>query len=142
MKDSSMVVVNLTDSTQFERTKDFRFRHKDMDVTAMVPGLIIEAEGVGNAQGQVDATKVKFDPDEFGIQVAEEQQIMNNKPSSPKGAVYRQSGGNGRERGPGFRQWSPVFCQCSPELRQWWPVHGQCGRRSRRSGRRGSSASE
>ncbi len=78
-KADSVVVVDLTDSTQFERTKDFRFRHKDMDVTAMVPGLTIEAEGVGNAQGQLEAKKIKFDPDEFAIEVAQEQQIQANK---------------------------------------------------------------
>lgn len=78
-KDGSLVVVDLTDSTQIERTKDFRFRHADMDVTAMVPGLTIEAEGVGNAQGQLEAKKIKFDPDEFAVEVAEEQQILANK---------------------------------------------------------------
>jgi outer membrane protein OmpA-like peptidoglycan-associated protein len=78
-KDGSLVVVDLTDSTQIERTKDFRFRHADMDVTAMVPGLTIEAEGVGNAQGQLEANKIKFDPDEFAVEVAEEQQILANK---------------------------------------------------------------
>jgi outer membrane protein OmpA-like peptidoglycan-associated protein len=78
-KADSVVVVDLTDSTQFERTKDFRFRHKDMDITAMVPGLTIEAEGVGNAQGQLEAKKIKFDPDEFAIEVAQEQQIQANK---------------------------------------------------------------
>ena len=34
------------------------FRHKDMDLTAMVPGLTIEAEGVGNAKGQLAAKKI------------------------------------------------------------------------------------
>lgn len=91
-KDGSMVVVNLTDSTQFERTSDFRFRSKEMDVTAMVPGLNIEAEGVGNAQGQLDASKIKFDPNEFGIQVAEEQQIMNNKARAQKAQSTANSG--------------------------------------------------
>ena len=45
----------------------------------MVPGLTIEAEGVGNAQGQLEAKKIKFDPDEFAIEVAQEQQIQANK---------------------------------------------------------------
>jgi outer membrane protein OmpA-like peptidoglycan-associated protein len=78
-KSGSLIVVDLTDSTQIERAKDFRFRHADMDVTAMVPGLTIEVEGVGNAQGQLEAKKIKFDPDEFAVEVAEEQQIQANK---------------------------------------------------------------
>jgi len=83
-KDGSLVVVDLTDSTQIERTKDFRLRHADMDVTAMVPGLTIEAEGVGNAQGQLEANKIKFNPDEFAVEVAEEQQILANKSAAKK----------------------------------------------------------
>jgi outer membrane protein OmpA-like peptidoglycan-associated protein len=78
-KSGSLVVVDLTDSTQIERTKDFRFRHADMDVTALVPGLTIEVEGVGNGQGQLEANKIKFNPDEFAIEVAQEQQILANK---------------------------------------------------------------
>jgi outer membrane protein OmpA-like peptidoglycan-associated protein len=50
-----------------------------MDVTAMLPGLTIDAEGTGNSKGQLDATRVSFTPDEFGIEVAEEQQILANK---------------------------------------------------------------
>jgi len=45
----------------------------------MVPGLTINAEGVGNAKGQLDATKITFDPNTFAIEVAEEQQIDANK---------------------------------------------------------------
>ena len=33
-----------------------------MDVTAMVPGLTITADGVGNGKGQLDATKITFNP--------------------------------------------------------------------------------
>ncbi len=91
-KDGSLVVVDLTDSTQIERTKDFHFRHKDMDVTAMLPGLGIEAEGVGNAQGQLEAKKIKFDPDEFAVEVAEEQQIDANN-AAAKQAQFRANQG-------------------------------------------------
>ncbi len=91
-KDGSLVVVDLTDSTQIERTKDFHFRHKDMDVTAMLPGLGIEAEGVGNAQGQLEARKIKFDPDEFAVEVAEEQQIDANN-AAAKQAQFRANQG-------------------------------------------------
>jgi outer membrane protein OmpA-like peptidoglycan-associated protein len=75
------VIVVITGNTKIERKKgkiEF-FRHKDMDVTAMVPGLGIEAEGVGNAKGQLVASKITFIPDEFAIEVAEEQQIQANK---------------------------------------------------------------
>jgi hypothetical protein len=75
------VVVNLLEDTKIERKKrkiGF-FRHTSMDATAMVPGLTIEAEGVGNADGQLDAKKISFTPDEFAIEVAEERQIMANQ---------------------------------------------------------------
>lgn len=76
----SVVVVNLTDNTKIVRKKGtFKLRKSDMDVTAMVPGLTIDAEGVGNAKGQLDASKIAFSPDEFAIEVAEEQQIEANK---------------------------------------------------------------
>ncbi len=55
------------------------FRRSDMDVTAMLPGLTIDAEGVGNAKGQLEASKIAFSPDEFAIEVAQEQQIEANK---------------------------------------------------------------
>lgn len=52
-----VVVVKLNGSTKVERTKyKFPFyRRVDMDVTALLPGLNIEAEGVGNSVGQLDA---------------------------------------------------------------------------------------
>ncbi len=51
-----------------------------MDVTAMLPGLTISAEGVGS-KGQLDANKITFNPDSFAVEVAEEQQIEANKAS-------------------------------------------------------------
>ena len=50
-KTGATVVVSLTDDTKIERKKDFRLRRADMDVTAMVPGLTIDVDGVGNAKG-------------------------------------------------------------------------------------------
>lgn len=81
VKDGSDVAVNITDSTKIERKKAKHtfLRKSSMDVTAMVPGLTIEAEGVGNAKGQLDASKISFYPDTFAIEVAQEQQIMSNK---------------------------------------------------------------
>src|SRR6202041_3667563 len=55
------------------------FRHTDMDVTAMVPGLTIRAEGLGNSKGQLDAAKIVFTPDSFAVEVAQEQQVLENK---------------------------------------------------------------
>lgn len=80
-KSGSLVAVLVTDSTKIERKhgKIEFFRHSDMDVTAMVPGLTIDAEGVGNAKGQLAASKITFTPDEFAIEVAEEQQITANR---------------------------------------------------------------
>ena len=68
------------------------FRHKDMDVTAMVPGLTIDAEGVGNAKGQLAASKITFVPDVFAIEVAEEQQIQANKASAAKAQTTANQG--------------------------------------------------
>jgi outer membrane protein OmpA-like peptidoglycan-associated protein len=81
VKDGSNVAINITDNTKIERKKAAHafFRKSEMDVTAMVPGLTIEAEGIGNTKGQLDAAKISFYPDTFAIEVAEEQQIMGNK---------------------------------------------------------------
>jgi outer membrane protein OmpA-like peptidoglycan-associated protein len=91
-KSGTKIVVDLNDDTKIERThgKVEFFRRTDMDATAMLPGLTIEAEGVGNAQGQLVAKKVTFDPDEFAIEVAEEQQIKANQAS----AAHAQSTAN------------------------------------------------
>ncbi len=81
-KSGELVVVNITNNTKIERKKQqgFKFyRHTDMDVTAMVPGLTIEAEGLGNSKGQLDASGISFTPDEFAIEVAQEQRILANK---------------------------------------------------------------
>jgi outer membrane protein OmpA-like peptidoglycan-associated protein len=85
-KSGEVVVVRIDDNTQVERTKyNFPFyRHFDMDVTALLPGLTIEAVGVGNSVGQLDARKISFSPDDFAIEVAEEQQILANKASTER----------------------------------------------------------
>ena len=43
-------MVKITDDTKIirDKSKVAFHRHEDMDVTAMVPGLTISAEGVGN----------------------------------------------------------------------------------------------
>jgi outer membrane protein OmpA-like peptidoglycan-associated protein len=80
-KTGSMAVVKITDDTKVLRDKStFGFpRHQDMNITAMVPGLTISAEGVGNAAGQLEATKITFSPDVFAVEVAEQQEINANK---------------------------------------------------------------
>jgi outer membrane protein OmpA-like peptidoglycan-associated protein len=80
-KTGSPALVKITDDTKILRDKSkiaFK-RHEDMDVTAMVPGLTIRAEGVGNANNQLEASKITFSPDEFAIEVAQQQQINANK---------------------------------------------------------------
>lgn len=83
-KTGALAMVLITDDTTILRSKSklvFR-RHEDMDVTAMVPGLTIDAEGVGNGSGQLEASRITFSPDEFAIQVAQEQQIIANNSAS------------------------------------------------------------
>jgi len=85
-KSREVVVVRIDDSTKVERTK-FKFpfyRHVDMDLTALLPGLNISAEGVGNSAGQLDAHKISFSPDDFAVEVAEEQQVLANKASTER----------------------------------------------------------
>jgi outer membrane protein OmpA-like peptidoglycan-associated protein len=80
-KTGSPVWVKITDDTKIIRDKSkvaFK-RHEDMDVTAMVPGLTIKAEGVGNADNQLEASKITFSPDAFAIEVAQQQEINANK---------------------------------------------------------------
>jgi outer membrane protein OmpA-like peptidoglycan-associated protein len=81
-KSGTVAILSLSDDTKIERDKSFRLRGKEMDITAMVPGLTVSAEGVGNAKGQLDTKKISFNPDEFAIEVAEEQQIEANKASA------------------------------------------------------------
>jgi len=76
-KDNSSKVVNITGSTQIHR--DGFLSEKTMNATALVPGLTINAKGVMNEQGQIDAKKISFRPDAFAVTVAQEQQIMANK---------------------------------------------------------------
>ncbi|SRR5216683_2033511 len=80
-KTHEVVTLNILDATQIERENHkFPFyRHTDMDVTALLPGLTIKAEGIGNSNGQLEASKISFTPDDFAIEVAQEQQVLANK---------------------------------------------------------------
>src|SRR6202020_701990 len=54
-KTGTSAIVKITDDTRIVRNKSkvvFR-RHQDMDVTAMVPGLTINVEGIGNSTNQL-----------------------------------------------------------------------------------------
>src|SRR5271157_4520240 len=77
-KDGSTVALKVTDTTKIEREKRM-LGHKDMNVKALVPGLIVKAKGVRNADGQLEARKITFTPDAFEVTVAQQQQIMDNK---------------------------------------------------------------
>jgi outer membrane protein OmpA-like peptidoglycan-associated protein len=80
-KSHEVITVSIGDATQIER-KNHKlpfYRHTDMDVTALLPGLTIEAEGVANSNGQLEASKISFTPDDFAIEVAQEQQLLANK---------------------------------------------------------------
>ena len=83
-KSHDVIAVSIGDSTKIERDKHkFPFyRHTDMDVTALVPGLTIRVEGLGNSNGQLEASKISFTPDEFAVEVAEERQVLANKTSA------------------------------------------------------------
>jgi outer membrane protein OmpA-like peptidoglycan-associated protein len=93
-KSGATAIVVVNDTTKIERKKfshEF-FVHKDMDMTALVPGLTIAAEGVGNAKGQLIAKTISFVPDTFSIEVAEEQQILNNQSAAAKAQATANSG--------------------------------------------------
>ena len=93
-KSGAKTIVDITNDTKIERKhgKVEFYRHADMDVTALVPGLTIEAEGVGNAKGQLVAKKITFTPDEFAVEVAEEQQILANQAAAAKAQTTASQG--------------------------------------------------
>lgn len=91
-KEDTSSIVNITDSTIIKREKSFRLRKADMDVTAMLPGLTISAEGVGNSKGQLDADKITFNPDTFAVEVAEEKQIEANKSAATNAQATANQG--------------------------------------------------
>jgi len=80
-KSHEVITVSIGDATQIER-KNHKlpfYRHTDMDVTALLPGLTIEAKGVANSSGQLEASEISFTPDDFAIEVAQQQQVLANK---------------------------------------------------------------
>lgn len=61
-KDLGKVVVGITDSTKVQAPTGL-FRHKDMEMTSLVPGLEVRLKGVGTDNGQVQADRIRFDED-------------------------------------------------------------------------------
>ncbi len=80
-KSSEVIVVSIGDTTHIERKKHKfpLYRHTDLDVTALLPGLTIEAKGIGNSNGQLEASNISFTPDDFAIEVAQQQQVLANE---------------------------------------------------------------
>jgi outer membrane protein OmpA-like peptidoglycan-associated protein len=93
-KSGQLFVVNITDNTRIERKQGHLrfFRHTDMDVTALVPGLTIEAEGRGDAKGRLEAEKISFSPDEFAVEVAQQQEITGNRTAAKQAGAEGQQG--------------------------------------------------
>jgi outer membrane protein OmpA-like peptidoglycan-associated protein len=93
-KSGQLVVVNITDNTKIERKTGHLqfFRHTDMDVTALLPGLTVEAEGRGDAKGRLEAGKISFSPDEFALAVAEQQEILANRTAAKEADSAAQQG--------------------------------------------------
>jgi outer membrane protein OmpA-like peptidoglycan-associated protein len=92
-KDGNTTIVDLGDNTQYKRVKGaFRLRRQDMDAAAMLPGLTISAEGVGNAQGQLAASKITFNPDMFNIAMAQYQQSQANKQAAASAQTTANQG--------------------------------------------------
>jgi outer membrane protein OmpA-like peptidoglycan-associated protein len=90
-KSGTVDVIKVGDSTKIEHDKAF-FSQTATDVRALVPGLTIEAKGVGNADGQLEAAKIKFHPDAFAVEVAMEQQVAANQAASSKAQTTADQG--------------------------------------------------
>lgn len=93
-KSGGIVVVNIGDNTRIERRQGRLpfYRHTQMDVTAMLPGLTIEAEGRGDAKGQLNAEKIFFSPDEFAVAIAQQQEVMANRNAAKNATSTAQEG--------------------------------------------------
>jgi OOP family OmpA-OmpF porin len=68
-KTAGKMTVAITDKTKVQTPKGI-FRHNNMEVTSLVPGLQIELSGTGDANGQVVADTVRFSKD--SLQVAQQ----------------------------------------------------------------------
>jgi hypothetical protein len=103
-----VVALNILDATQIGR-KNHEFplyRHTDMDVAALRPGLTIDAEGIGNSSGQLEASKISFTPEDFAIEAAEEQQVLGNRAAAQSTASQAATAAGAA---PGSCRSSPGF---------------------------------
>jgi outer membrane protein OmpA-like peptidoglycan-associated protein len=93
-KSGQFVVVNITDDTRIERKKGHLqfFRQTGMDMTALLPGLTVEAEGKGDAKGRLEAQKISFSPDEFALAEAQQQEIVANRKAANEATSTAQQG--------------------------------------------------
>jgi outer membrane protein OmpA-like peptidoglycan-associated protein len=93
-KPGQFVVLNTTDSTKIGRKRGWPpfYRHTEMDVTAMVPGLTIAGEGRGDAKGRLEGEKISIGPDEFAVEVAEQQEVITNREAAKKAGRTAQQG--------------------------------------------------
>jgi outer membrane protein OmpA-like peptidoglycan-associated protein len=64
-RDMGTVVVTLTPETKIKVPKGL-FRHEEMEVTYLIPGVEVEVKGKGSANGQVVADNVEFTKDSWG----------------------------------------------------------------------------
>ena len=62
----------------------FGLMKKGMAVTALVPGLKVEVEGVGNEQGQVIATTVSFKAQDLKTAQANQAGLSPTRPGMPR----------------------------------------------------------
>jgi len=86
--DNPKVVVLLTDNTNVDEVQGvFKARKKEMALTALIPGLPVQVQGVYNAQNQLVADSVKFKGNDLkaaedaqaGLQPTEQQVQANQQ---------------------------------------------------------------
>src|SRR5690242_5269648 len=59
--DAPRVIVLLTDNTKVGQIQGvLKARRKEMSMTALIPGLAVQVEGMHDAEGQIVASIVKF----------------------------------------------------------------------------------
>ena len=66
--DMGNITVVLTDDTKVEQPKGLlKVRKQEMGMAVLVPGLSVQVEGVGDANGRVTADKIKFSKESLKI---------------------------------------------------------------------------
>lgn len=85
-RDAGVVAVVLTDATQVRMPRGIGIRKDTMSATALIPGLRITVEGVGDAKNQLVARKISFSKDDLEIaeqveaaQALTQQNVETNK---------------------------------------------------------------